>query len=445
MAKINFYLRDAKATQPTPILLYVSFSGERVKLPTNETITPEFWNDQDQRPRQTKKFATHPEFRTRLDNLTKLVNDLIRTYQNDHNNQTPTVKELRELWTKATQKEDTPEPVQENMKVVAFMEWFVLESKKRVNERTGKTLSDATIIVYNQILNKVKEFIVTNRNYRNLDFDGIDAGFYTDFMDFLTKKKQLSINTVGKTIRTFKVFMNNATEEGKNTNLYFKRKNFKAVQENTSSVYLNEEELRTLHHFDFSAMPALDRARDLFLVGCWTGLRFSDFSQIRLENITEDDTGKYIKLQTQKTDELVEIPLHDTILSIMEKYNGKYANNLPPSLTNQPLNRYLKEIGQLVGFDGLETIIYTKGGKRITQQLPKYELITTHTARRSFATNQYLLGVPTITIMEMTGHRTEKAFMKYIKVSKREHAQKIREIWNRQRDQPINNYLKLAI
>ncbi len=113
-------------------------------------------------------------------------------------------------------------------------------------------------------------------------------------------------------------------------------------------------------------------------------------------------------------------------------------------MTNQPLNRYLKEIGRLVGFDALETIIYTKGGKRITQQLPKYELITTHTARRSFATNQYLLGVPTITIMEMTGHRTEKAFMKYIKVTKREHAQKIRVIWNKQKEHPFNNILKIA-
>ena len=444
MAKVNFYLRDAKATQNTPILLYVSFSGERVKLPTNETIHPEFWNEKEQRPVK-KKFPTYPEFKTRLDNLETLVNNLIRTYQNDNNQQNPTPKVLRELWSNTiAPKTETPEPEQKVLTVVEFMEWFVNESKKRVNERTGKTLSDATIIVYNQILNKVKEFIATNRNYRNLDFEGIDAGFYTDFTDFLTKKKQLSINTVGKTIRTFKVFMNNATEEGVNTNLYFKRKNFKAVQENTSSVYLNEEELRILQGFDFSGMPALDRARDLFLVGCWTGLRFSDFSQIRPENITEDETGKYIKLQTQKTDELVEIPLHDAVLSIMEKYKGKNANNLPPSLTNQPLNRYLKEIGRLVGFDALETIIYTKGGKRITQQLPKYDLITTHTARRSFATNQYLLGVPTITIMEMTGHRTEKAFMKYIKVTKREHAQKIREIWNKQKEQPLSNILRIA-
>jgi integrase len=436
MAKTNFYLRDAKALQPTPILLYVSFLGERVKLPTNETIIPEFWNEQDQRPRQTKKFPTHPEFRTRLDKLEGLVNDLIRTYQNDHDQQNPTPKVLRELWNEFVLKTETKESEPKILTVVEYMERFVSDAKKRTNERTGKPLSDATIIVYNQILNKVKDFVATNKNYRNLDFEGIDAGFYTDFTDFLTKKKLLSINTVGKTIRTFKVFLNNATEEGVNTNLYFKRKNFKAVQENTSSIYLNEEELRILQGFDFSAQPALDRARDLFLVGCWTGLRFSDFSQIRPENITEDETGKYIKLKTQKTDELVEIPLHDTVLSIMEKYNGKYANNLPPSLTNQPLNRYLKEIGRLVGFEGLETIIYTKGGKRITQQLPKYELVTTHTARRSFATNQYLLGVPTITIMEMTGHRTEKSFMKYIKVSKREHAQKIREIWNRQREQP---------
>ena len=123
----------------------------------------------------------------------------------------------------------------------------------------------------------------------------------------------------------------------------YKIKNFKAVQENTTATYLNDNELETLHRFDLSATPHLDRARDLFLVGCWTGLRFSDFSQIRPENITEKEDGKYITIETQKTGELVEVPLHDTVLEIMEKYQNKYANSLPPSLRNQPLNRRSEE------------------------------------------------------------------------------------------------------
>ena len=202
--------------------------------------------------------------------------------------------------------------------------------------------------------------------------------------------------------------------------------------------------METLHRFDLSATPHLDRARDLFLVGCWTGLRFSDFSQIRPENITEKEDGKYITIETQKTGELVEVPLHDTVLEIMEKYQNRYANSLPPSLRNQPLNRYLKDIGKAVGFDSPETIIYTKGGIRVTQQLPKHELITTHTARRSFATNQFLLGIPSITIMAMTGHRTEKSFMKYIKVTKREQATIMRSFWNKKVEEQPNNIIKIA-
>ena len=98
----------------------------------------------------------------------------------------------------------------------------------------------------------------------------------------------------------------------------------------------------------------------------------------------------------------------------------------------------------MVGFDSPETIIFTKGGIRVTQQLPKYELITTHTARRSFATNQFLLGVPSITIMAMTGHRTEKSFMKYIKVTKREHATIMRSFWNKKDLEQPNNIIKIA-
>ena len=449
MAKTNFYLRNKNATSATPIFLTVFYNKERVKLSTNESIEPEYWNEKTQRPRVTKQYPTHPEFKTRLDNLVVKVNDLLRTYQNDNDDNLPTTTALRDMWNEllnpTLHEETAPEPIQRQKTLIEFMEWFVDDAKKRINDRTGKTLADATIIVYNQILNKVKDFVKTNPKYRNLDFDGIDGGFYTDFTDFLTKKKQLSINTVGKVIRTFKVFLNNATEEGVNTNLYFKRKNFKAVQENTTATYLNNNELETLHRFDLSATPHLDRARDLFLVGCWTGLRFSDFSQIRPENITDKEDGKYITIETQKTGELVEVPLHDTVLEIMEKYQNKYANSLPPSLRNQPLNRYLKDIGKSVGFDSPETIIYTKGGIRVTQQLPKHELITTHTARRSFATNQFLLGVPSITIMAMTGHRTEKSFMKYIKVTKREHATIMRSFWSKKDQEQPKQILKLAI
>ena len=155
------------------------------------------------------------------------------------------------------------------------------------------------------------------------------------------------------------------------------------------------------------------------MVGCWTGLRFSDFSRIEAENIQTNT----ITIKTQKTGKLVIIPIHWTLKMIMSKYKRKTANSLPPSISQQKLNTYIKEVGEKVGLKEMVMISKIKGGKRIDNSFPKYKLITTHTARRSFATNAFKNGIPSIAIMKITGHTTEKAFLKYIKISEKENAE----------------------
>jgi integrase len=86
------------------------------------------------------------------------------------------------------------------------------------------------------------------------------------------------------------------------------------------------------------------------------------------------------------------------------------------------MNKYLKEMGKMAGIDGTEMQVKTNGGRRYEVTVPKYELISTHTARRSFATNAFKAGVPSISIMRITGHSTEKAFMKYIKITNEDNA-----------------------
>jgi integrase len=131
----------------------------------------------------------------------------------------------------------------------------------------------------------------------------------------------------------------------------------------------------------------------------------------------------YLKTTTQKTDINVIIPLKDIVLSIYNKYDGK----LPRCVSNQKMNDYLKEIGQLAKISDTVHTSTTKGGMRYDESFKKWELITTHTARRSAATNMYLAGVPTISIMKITGHKTEKAFLKYIRISQEDNALKLIE------------------
>lgn len=113
---------------------------------------------------------------------------------------------------------------------------------------------------------------------------------------------------------------------------------------------------------------------------------------------------------------------------MLEKYHGVF----PPPLTNQKTNEYLKEVGKEI--EGLKKSVVkniTKEGVNKQTSLAKWEMLTTHTARRSFATNEFLAGAPTLTIMAITGHKTEKAFLKYIKLNSTDHAKLLKDHWEK--------------
>ena len=132
-----------------------------------------------------------------------------------------------------------------------------------------------------------------------------------------------------------------------------------------------------------------------------------------------------ITFRQRKTDEKVIIPLHPAVIKILEKYDYQ----MPKPLSNQRFNEYIKEVAKIAGIDQVETTRKTIGGKIQTERKPKYELIGTHTGRRSFCTNMYLLGIPTYTIMAISGHKTEKSFIKYVRITKEQHARFMRKAW----------------
>lgn len=216
------------------------------------------------------------------------------------------------------------------------------------------------------------------------------------------------------------------TDRGINQKLDFKSKRFKVTTEDTESIYLNEAEIQKLNDLSLKDKIKLERVRDLFIVGCYTGLRFSDFTQIKAENIKDG----YFNIRTQKTDEFVSIPIHPMVKAIMMKYENEYLNSLPPSISNQKMNEHLKKIGEMAELNDYVITSQTKGTLRVETKSKKYELITTHTARRSFATNLYLSGFPAISIMKITGHKTEKAFLRYIKMKPQENAMKLKKFWS---------------
>jgi len=420
---IVFTLKNPQTQTQSSIYARVFYEGFDFKFYISEKINPKFWDNKTKRAKLVAKFREHPEFNERLNRISSDIQTIYRNYLNDHNNKVPNPDKLKLIMDKELKKIEPKTDKQKSF--FPFFESLINQSINggRVQPTSGKPYSEATIQVYKTTLQRLSEFQTTRK--RVIDFNTIDIDFYTDFTEYLTKKLKLATNTIGKYIKTIKTILNEATERGINSNLQFRSKKFSTTSEQTDSIYLSETDLKEIEDLDFSNNQRLDNVRDLFLIGCYTGLRFSDFSILKPEQM---ETG-FIRIKEQtKTGKSVVIPIHPIVKKILQKQNGE----LPRAITNQKFNEYLKEIGVLVQslHTPFETTI-TKGGKKILKRLNKYELLTTHTARRSFATNEYLFGTPTIRIMKITGHRTEKAFLRYIKVSEDEHAKLMELDWEK--------------
>ncbi|WP_179337446.1 site-specific integrase [Winogradskyella ludwigii] len=402
MAKAKFILKEPNAKTDTLIYLVYNYQYNRFKYSTAEKINPKFWNKNDQRVKSTKSFPEHPEFNARLDKIENGINNAFRKLLNDGIQ--PNNKKLKE----ALENELSDHILKpKKTTFLEFIENYIEESKLKKSEGTVK--------VYNTTFKYLKEY----SKKQKLDFENITLEFYSNYISYLRLEYNLASNTVGKHIKTIKSFMNEATDRELNDNLDFRKRKFKTIREESDSVYLSLDELKLIENLDLSASPRLEVVKDLFLVGCYTGLRFSDFTQIKPENITSNNS--LIEVRTRKTSQRVSIPLHKTVRDILKKYN----NELPKAYTNQTMNGYLKEVISLAGIKELIETSITKGGKIERTVLPKYKLISTHTARRSFATNLYLAEIPTISIMKITGHQTEQSFLKYIRVTQKENADKL--------------------
>ncbi len=413
MAKIKFYLeKRAGKTKDLPIILKYSFLNQRLEYYTGYRIDLNhynefYWKDKNQNKKAVKKSAPKSQFIN--DNLDILVTHI----QNIETNAKALGLPLTPIYFKDELNKLVKQKPEESKKVnlLQFFDMYIENCKTAINPKTGHILSKANSVKYGTIKKLIEDF----GKYRGkqVDFEDFDKALYNEFVNYMIHQKKYSINTYGRTIRFVKTVLNAATEQGYNTKLEFKT-TFKGVTEPSDSTYLNEKELEAIYALDLSGDFKHERVRDLFLIGCWTGLRFGDFTTIKKDDIKDDR----IRVKTLKTRSKVVIPILPTVKHILEKYNYE----LPPAISNQKFNEYLGEVAEMAKINEPFTKKITKAGKVQSLTAPKYEYITSHVARRSFATNAYKRGIGTILIMAMTGHKSEKEFLKYIKISDEENA-----------------------
>jgi integrase len=299
-----------------------------------------------------------------------------------------------------------------------FVDMFLKEYPSRTHGITGLHFAPKTIQQYNALKKHLNEF-AQSENRNDFEFSEIDKSFYDRFMDFF-KGKSFTANSMGKYIKALKSVLSNATEKGYYRYSYSQK--FVVTRDEVDTIYLNEAELQRLKDTDLSKTPYLDRVRDWFLLLAWTGCRFSDLGKLTKTDIKDG----FITFRQQKTNNRVVIPLHPVVTEVLEKY----SYNMPAEISNQKFNEYIKEACKISGINSIETTTRTVGGKLVTEKFEKWEQVSSHTGRRSFCTNMYKRGLPTLMIMSISGHKTEKSFLKYIKVKQNEHAEMMKKAWN---------------
>lgn len=419
---VKFLLKDAASDRPTLIYLVFRYDNKRFITSTGQTIEPYQWDAGRQRTYTDPKVIknkrdreTNETINAHLERhrsaLMKVLNAL-QLAQVPFDNET--IKQHLDNALGRVRKDKGAGAESKPATFLAYINQFVsdAETGKRLNSKSHR-YAPITIKGFSKLKRTLERY--GRETGRGVNYSNFTIDYYHQLKTWLTDRG-LTLNYVGALLKDFKLLLKQAHAEGLHENIVFQHRDFKRLVEEVDNVYLSDEELHQLCDLDLTRNVRLDRIRDLFLIGCYTGLRFSDFSELRPENITHN--GQILTRRTLKTGGRVSIPLNPNVLAIVAKYEGAP----PRTITNQRMNIYLKELCKRAGFTERVEVSRTKGGFRDTRTLEKWELVTTHTARRSFATNAFLAGVPTVSIMKITGHKSESVFMKYIKVSTEQNA-----------------------
>lgn len=406
MADINikFNLKDPKATKPTPIRISISWQGNRLITNSGESVPPKHWSE-SQKVKGTKDYPQFSNINKRLGEIESKIKEIYHEIKKvGEGVGKPELKNEIDIFLNRIQSNEVPRDF------LNFVNFYIEKKKGTINRQTKRLYSDRTFSKYR----RAKSLCVEVNRY--IDFKSFDENFYTDKFEKLMISKNFSLATIGKYTESLKTILLAASESPYNVNKYNHFKKYPVLTGTSSKIYLTDFEIDDMYKLDLAYKPSIERVRDMFVIACQTGFRFSDLYSIRKHHID----GDFIELQTYKTNAVVTVGILSETREILEKYNY----SLPKEITNQKFNEFIKEVGKLAGLDNQIRTSITRATGEDIEFKPKYELISTHTARRSFCTNLYNKGIDTISIIAQTGHKSETMLLKYLKVEPREHAQR---------------------
>jgi site-specific recombinase XerD len=432
---LNYNLKDKSEEQT--LVYIIGYLDKRFKVSTQQSVWVKTWDNKTQRCIVSTEYSDRINRASRkvnkfLDSLDAAIDEHFEKYPphfdlpnwlfNKADNFKTIIQRIIDEQVSGERKEEE----KKRITPLQFFQSYVDNMHKRVDPRTRKFISDRTVGHHKTVLKRFQSFFA--EKYIKDDFSVFDRQFQDVFINWAYSSKNYRSNTIPASFSVLKVWLNEATHQGLIKDDTYKSYQSKATD--VDNIYLTENEISRLYALDIptligkgviDAKSRIEETRDLFIIGCWTGLRQSDLNH--LDNALFNVEAETITIVTEKTSEKVTIPMHTYIKELYAKYDGKF----PQMCYKSRFIEHLKELGRLAEINDEVIVKENRGGKITSTKHKKYELIKSHTARRSFATNLYLKGAPTVSIMKLTGHTTETNFMKYIKVTREENAQLMRQ------------------
>jgi len=397
--KYTFFLKEPKSEKETLILFssYFKNEGKKFVYSTGENINPANWDKANKFPQQ--KTRVNKSIINQLNRYSGLFEEIVGRYKNI--NEDLTSKELKKAFDEEFKKS-------KNGKNIFFDAYDIFMCEKQ----NDKVWGSSTVKRYKNIRNLLKSF-ESDKNYP-LNFNSINKVFYTEFVKYCFEDKNHINNTFLRNLGLFKTFMYWAIDEKYTYNTAFKEFNFdknknkKLRKVITQQVALTIEDLKKLMDYDCPS-ERMERIRDVFVFQCVTGMRFGELATIRKSNVT--NTHIILKEEKESMKEARQIPLSEISRYILKKYDYSL-----PLITNQKQNEYIKEMFKNLGYTHTVEKVTTKGKENIKIEVPFWERISTHTARRTCITllkkNKYSDKL----ISKITGHTDLKTLNQYYQV-----------------------------
>lgn len=302
--------------------------------------------------------------------------------------------------------ENVIRPPKTNLTPIYFTQVFAkLIEESESGQRTtkeGKRISDGTLRRYRLSLWHFENFEEKRGDVKLTD---LKKEIGSDLQKYFNDQN-LAHNTKVNHLRTYIAVYNYAIEKGWMQPTDFHK--VRLAEEESDTIALTEEEVDAIFNLKLASEPSLELIRDTFIIGVWTLMRYGDYSSIKTYNIQ----GQLLRVNTTKTDVQVVLPIHHQLQKVLDRYSGK----LPSSPSEPVFNREIKNIAKRAGITRLEEKRENKGGKTTKKIIPRYERISSHTARRTGATLLYLQGIPKKQIMLFTGHKKDEHFDRYIRI-----------------------------